>query len=410
MTDPREDAGREPSRPQAGRGGPGAGSSAPPVALPGDATDAGALEVREAGEALIVAFGTTLTVPQTVAHWASLPAAVADTGASRVELVLERLQRFDSSGVALVAALRRQCAERGQECDVRGAPESFLDLLATAEREPAEERGGGAHTDSLLVEIGDRTEKVLTGLKQGVAFIGDTALALADSVRHPRRVRWRDLFACLQQSGAEAFPIVALICFLMGVIMAFQAAVQLHDFGADIYVADLVGLSITRELGPLMVAVIVAGRSGAGFAAEIGTMKVGEEIDALVTMGLAPQRFLIVPKVLALVIALPCLTVLGDLIGILGGLLISMTVLRLPALVYWNETCKAVSYSDVFGGLVKSVCFALLVGGIGCYRGLQTGASAHSVGRVTTSAVVTGIFFIILADAAFTIVYHLMGI
>lgn len=395
MADPGEQTGRGPSRRTADREDP---------------QDAGTPAIREEGDVLVVSFGTTLAVPQTVEYWASLPARVAGSDASHVELDLAQLKRFDTSGVALAAALRGQCKRCGRTCDVRGAPQSFVDLLATAEGERSEERRGEAPADSVLVEIGDRTEKALTGLRQGVVFIGDTALALAASARHPRRVRWRDLFACLQQSGAEALPIVALICFLMGVIMAFQAAVQLHDFGADIYVADLVGLSITRELGPLMVAVIVAGRSGAGFAAEIGTMKVGEEIDALVTMGLAPQRFLIVPKILALVIALPCLTVLGDLIGILGGLLISVTVLRLPVLVYWNETCEAVSYSDVFGGLVKSVFFALLVGGIGCYRGLRTGASAHSVGRVTTSAVVTGIFFIILADAAFTILYHVIGI
>ena len=188
-------------------------------------------------------------------------------------------------------------------------------------------------------------------------------LGLRDAVRNPRRVRWRDTWLYMQRSGHEALPIVSLISFLMGLITAFQAAVQLRQFGADIYVANLVGLSITRELGPLMTAIIAAGRSGAAFAAEIGTMKVSEEVDALAAMGLDRTRFLVTPKVVALLIMLPCLTLFADLVGILGGLFVAMFSLDIPAVVYFRQMKCYMAIWDVGQGLVKAVVFAMLIAG-----------------------------------------------
>jgi len=192
----------------------------------------------------------------------------------------------------------------------------------------------------------------------------------------------------------------------MGLITAFQAAVQLRQFGADIYIADLVGLSITRELGPLMTAIIAAGRSGAAFAAEIGTMKVSEEVDALTTMGLDRTRFLVTPKVLALLFMLPCLTLYADVVGILGGLAVASGGFDIPIVVYLRQTAFAMSAWDVFSGLLKSVAFALLIAGVGCLRGFQAQTGAASVGRITTSAIVAGIFLIIVTDAIFTVLFH----
>ena len=208
------------------------------------------------------------------------------------------------------------------------------------------------------------------------------------------------------RAGRDGLPIVALISFLMGLISAFQASVQLQQFGADIYVANLVGLSITRELGPLMTAIIAAGRSGAAFAAEIGTMKVSEEVDALEAMGLDRTRFLVTPKVLALVFMLPCLTLFADLVGILGGLVVATGLLELPAEVYFRQMALYMTMWDINQGLIKSVVFAFLVAGIGCLRGFQASAGAESVGRITTSAIVTSIFSIIIADAIFTLLFH----
>jgi phospholipid/cholesterol/gamma-HCH transport system permease protein len=219
-------------------------------------------------------------------------------------------------------------------------------------------------------------------------------------------MRWRETWLYMERAGRDGLPIVLLISFLMGLITAFQAAVQLKEFGAEIYVANLVGLSITRELGPLMTAIIAAGRSGAAFAAEIGTMKVSEEVDALAAMGLDRTRFLVTPKVVALLLMLPCLTLFADLIGIIGGLFVAVFNLGLPAVVYMRQMALYMTFNDIGTGLIKSVVFAFLIAGIGCLRGFQARSGAESVGRITTSAIVSAIFSIIVSDAIFTLLFH----
>ena len=363
---------------------------------------------------LIVFLGADLTGARTAALWDGVFATIDRHGAGPVTLDLGQVERFDTSGIALAAAVLAQCAAHKQPCALRNEPAAFRELLLRASSSDpgaVPEPAATAAAAGIPVLIGTSTLQLTDTVITAIRFMGELALALAAAVRQPARVRWRNAFWTFQQCGADALPIVALICFLMGVIMAFQAAVQLHDFGADIYVADLVGLSITRELGPLMVAIIGAGRSGAAFAAEIGTMKVGEEVDAMVTMGLDPQRFLVVPKVLAMLIALPSLTLLGDMVGVVGGLCVGRLVLGLPIVVYVNETLIALSPADVLGGLFKSLVFAALIAAIGCFFGLvKTGNNARSVGRVTTATVVTCIFFIILTDAFFSILYHVLKI
>jgi phospholipid/cholesterol/gamma-HCH transport system permease protein len=205
-------------------------------------------------------------------------------------------------------------------------------------------------------------------------------------------------------------PIVLLINFLVGFVMAFQGAVQLKQFGANIFVADLVGLSVTRELGPLMTGIIVCGRSGAAFAAEIGTMKVSEEIDALRTMGFGPYRYLVMPRTLALMLVLPLLTLLADLVGIAGGLLVGLLSLDLTIASYLHETQTAVRTWDVFSGVLKSVVFALAIGLISCQQGFATSGGAEGVGRRTTSSVVTILFALILIDALFTLFFFFFGL
>jgi phospholipid/cholesterol/gamma-HCH transport system permease protein len=204
-------------------------------------------------------------------------------------------------------------------------------------------------------------------------------------------------------------PIVFLLSFLVGMVMAFQAAVQLRQFGANIYVADLLSLAMTRELGPVFTAVILAGRSGSAFAAEIGTMKVNEEVDALTVMGFDITSFLVLPKILALAICGPLLTILANASGILGGVVVGVLSLDLTAASFLEETYQILSLRDILSGLIKSVVFALLVALIGCLRGLQVDKGADSVGRQTTSAVVSGILLIILADAVFTILFHVFS-
>jgi phospholipid/cholesterol/gamma-HCH transport system permease protein len=202
---------------------------------------------------------------------------------------------------------------------------------------------------------------------------------------------------------------VALIAFLMGLIMAFQAASPLRQFGAELFIANLIGLSVLRELGPLMTAIVVAGRSGSAFAAELGTMKVREEIDALKTMGLDPVRFLIVPRVVAAVCMTPLLTIFADLVGLMGGSVVMLS-LGFPLITYFHQVQYAVSYGSLVGGLVKAFVFGILVAGIGCLRGLQARTGATAVGESTTSAVVSGIILIAITDGIFSVIYYYLGV
>ncbi len=325
-----------------------------------------------------------------------------------VALDLSGVDYFDSGGGAVLIGLRQRLTRLGGDLQiVRATPaiEGFLSLVDQEAllRPPAPPSPPAV---GLTVQIGEQTLKVLADMRALLAFAGEVILGLVAALRHPRRIRWRETWLYMERTGLAAVPIVSLISFLMGLITAFQAAVQLTQFGADIYVANLVGLSIVRELGPLMTAIIAAGRSGAAFAAEIGTMKVSEEVDALTTMGLDRTRFLVTPKVLSLLVMLPCLTLVADLVGILGGLTVAVLGLGLPVQVYVRQTRIAMGIWDVYSGLIKSVAFAILIAGVGCLRGFQAQGGAESVGRITTSAIVAAIFLIIVADAIFTVLFH----
>ena len=215
------------------------------------------------------------------------------------------------------------------------------------------------------------------------------------SLRHPRRVRWGEIVFLVQRSGAEALPIVALLSFLVGLTTAFSAAVQLRQFGADIFIADLVGIGMTRELGPLMAAILLTGRSGSAFAAEIGTMKISDEIDALTVMGIRPLGYLVMPRIFAVMLALPLLTLFADVCGIAGGMTIAGLSLNLTPSAFLGQLRKVVEPWDVFSGVLKSVVFGMLVAGVGCHRGMRTEGGALGVGRSTTASVVSGIFLIV---------------
>jgi phospholipid/cholesterol/gamma-HCH transport system permease protein len=330
------------------------------------------------------------------------------SSARQVQLDLSAVDYFDSGGGAVLIALRQRLARQGVDLHISGSTPAIDGFLSLVDQEallhpppPPIPR-----SVSLPARIGGETIKLLSDFRELIVFTGELILGLRDAARRPQHMRWRETWLYMERTGVDAVPIVALISFLMGLITAFQAAVQLTQFGADIYIANLVGLSIVRELGPLMTAIIAAGRSGAAFAAEIGTMKVSEEIDALTTMGLDRTRFLVTPKVVALLLMLPCLTLFADLVGILGGLTVATFGLDLPVQVYVRQSRIALSTWDVFSGIIKSIAFAILIAGVGCLRGFQARGGAESVGRVTTSAIVAGIFLIIVTDAIFTVVFH----
>jgi len=259
--------------------------------------------------------------------------------------------------------------------------------------------------DNIMEQVGESSLRIFNDFVSIITFLGDLITALIYSLIHPRSIRWEDLLFYMKRAGVEGLPIIGLINFLLGLIIAFMSSLQLKQFGANIYVAQLVGVAMVTELGPIMTAIIVAGRSGSAFAAEIGTMKVNEEVDALVSMGFDPTRFLAIPKVLAAMLVVPVLTLYADFFGVAGGLVVGVLGLDLTVYTYVQETMKVISIMDIVKSLIKSVVFAVLIAGIGCQRGFQVRGGAEAVGASTTSAVVAAIFLIIVMDSAFAILF-----
>jgi len=261
----------------------------------------------------------------------------------------------------------------------------------------------------IVEEVGRATYSIGRDLAAMVTFVGSLTSALLYAFTHPRSVRWRDVWRICERTGADALPIVALISFLLGLILAFQSAVPMKRFGAEIFVADLLGLSVLRELGPLMTAILLAGRSGAAFAAEIGTMTVNQEVDALTTMGLDPVRFLVTPRIIAALLMTPLLTLFADLVALAGGAL-TMQTFSIPLVTFFKELDSAVDFTDFMAGFVKSFVFAFLIAAVGCLRGLQTGAGASAVGDSATRAVVSGIILLVIVDGIFAVAYFVLDI
>jgi len=263
---------------------------------------------------------------------------------------------------------------------------------------------------NFLARIGKQSWRSMIRLSDMLAFIGETATVLLHSLLQPRRIRWRAILHNLQSAGFEALPIVGLLSFLMGLVISYQGADQLQRFGANIFIVDLVGLSMLRELSPLLTAIIVAGRSGSAYAAQIGTMKVTEEIDALRTIGVGPAELLVIPKLLALVIALPLLTVYADAAGLFGGMIMASSKLDVSFTVFLDRLTDAVSLSSFLTGIGKAPVFAAIIALVGCHQGFQVSGSADSVGRQTTVSVVHSIFLVILADAIFSFIFNWLKI
>ena len=255
-------------------------------------------------------------------------------------------------------------------------------------------------------QIGQSSSNIAGEFRNFVTFIGELTVAFLYIVRHPKTLRGKDVLFYVQRAGVDGLPIVALIGALVGLIIAFMSFLQLKMVGANIYVPALVSFAMIKELGPLMTAILVAGRSGSAFAAEIGTMMVNEEVDALHTMGFDPVRFLAVPKILATIIVVPILTVYTDFFGILGGMIIGITSLDLTVRTYITQSMKTIKVFDIVTSLIKSGVFAALIAAIGCQKGFQVRSGAQDVGKFTTSAVVTAIFMIVVADSIFAIMFY----
>jgi phospholipid/cholesterol/gamma-HCH transport system permease protein len=335
----------------------------------------------------------------------------ASPGLRRLAFDTHDLTAWDSGLLTFLHQVMHQSTERQIVVDQQGLPEGVQRLLALATAVP-EREGARRHgtQPSWLARLGTAVLDGWQGAWTMLGFIGEAIIALGRCIVGKARFRRIDLALFLQECGAQALGIVTLISFLVGLILAFMGAVQLRQFGAQIYVADLVGLGMTREMGAIMTGVIIAGRTGAAFAAQLGTMQVNEEIDALITLGIPPMEFLVLPRMLALMLMMPLLCVYADLVGMLGGLLVGTGMLNLSLAEYVNETRQAVDLVDCGLGVFKSVVFGALVALAGCLRGMQCGRSAAAVGAAATSAVVTGIVWIIASDGVLAVMTERLGI
>ncbi len=307
----------------------------------------------------------------------------------------------DGAGLALLWQLQNHGAKlEGLKPEISALLSPFGTLKPPAKSDTPEREG-------VIVGMGRVGAGFLDDIRAQITFVGALAAQLTKCAIRPRLVRWADMWVIAQKAGVNALVVAGMVSFLTGVIMAFQASVPLRQFGVDIFVVNLVALALLRELGPIMTAVVFAGRSGSAFAAEIGTMKVNEELNALETMGLDPMRFLVVPRVLAGLIVTPILTIYANLLGVAGGFFVMM-LQGFPFAALWNQLLSAVTIHDVLTGFIKSFVFGVLVAGIGCLRGLQTGTGAEAVGVSTTRAVVSGIFMIVVVDAIFAVVFYVI--
>ncbi len=330
---------------------------------------------------------------------------------NRLVFSTEALGRWDSSLMTELIRLIDYGAKQGIQVDTSTLPEGIQGLLSLVYAVP--ERAGARRQETRtpwLEVIGKGGLRIFRDSQSLVVFIGETALSVFALTRGKARFRWVDLWLYIQDCGPSALPIVTLISLLVGLILAFVGAVQLALFGAQIYIADLVGLGMTREMGGLMAAIIMSGRTGAAYAAQLGTMQVNSEIDALKTMGFEPMEFLVLPRILALILIMPLLCLYADLMGIVGGALVTVSFFDVSLVEYLNRTANAVHIPDFSIGIVKCAVFGVLIALSGCMRGMQCGRSASAVGDAATSAVVTGIVFIVIADSLMTVMCNRLGI
>ena len=323
----------------------------------------------------------------------------------------EDLGNWDAGLLTFLVKVRDFCRQQNIELDSRGLPVGVHRLLTLAAAVPEiKDTGRTEIRASWFARVGDRAIEAFRSSWQVLEFIGDATLTLAKLAVGRVRMRRSDLMLIIQECGADALPIVSLISVLIGLILAFVGAVQLKLFGAEIYIASLVAIGMTREMGAMMAAIIMAGRTGAAFAAQLGTMQVNEEIDALKTLGVSPMEFLVLPRMLALVLMMPLLCIYADLVGILGGLAVGVGAFDITITQYADQTLSALNMRHILIGVIKAGVFGVIIAVSGCLRGMQCGRSATEVGYAATSAVVTAIVWIIVADGLFAVITNVLGV
>ena len=329
----------------------------------------------------------------------------------RIIFDTQGLTEWDSGLLTFLIKVIERCERGSIVIDKNGLPKGVQRLLSLATAVPEKKDAQRETTgEPVFSRIGSYVLEATGSAGDLLAFIGEVFLAFTKMFAGKSRFRRSDLALIIQECGAQALPIVALISFLVGLILAFMGAIQLKMFGAQIYVADMVGIAMAREMGAMMTGIIMAGRTGAAFAARIGTMQVNEEIDALTTMAISPMEFLVLPRMLALILMMPLLTLYADLVGILGGAVVGIGMLDLSLIQYYHETLRALSLTQVAIGVFHSIVFGILIAISGCFQGMRCGRSASAVGSATTSAVVMSIILIIVSDGVFAVMSSAIGI
>ncbi|MEN8210132.1 MAG: MlaE family lipid ABC transporter permease subunit [Thermodesulfobacteriota bacterium] len=344
--------------------------------------------------------------------WDQAVRAVKKAGGRPVNFDLSRVEYLDLAGATFISYLSR-LGHNGEQTEpdnagIKGLKAEFFPLLELAGKSASQARATQPSL-SFVENTGKDLAQSLADIKIFVSFVGEITWAMITSMKNPGSIRWAETWMVAERAGVKALPIVALVSFIVGLVMAFQAAIPMKMFGAEIYVANLIGIAMVRELGPLMTAIILAGRSASAFAAEIGTMKINEEIDALTVMGMDPVKFLIIPRIIAATLTTPLLTIFANLVGILGGALVIISF-GYPLITYYNQVANFVTWQDLTGGLVKCFVFGLIIAATGCIRGYQTLRGPSAVGDSTTRAVVSSIILIAIFDGIFSVVYYYLGV
>jgi len=363
-------------------------------------------DIRKTGQGAIgIHLQGRLDVESSAAVIHRLQSDLKKTTFSSLTVSLDDVSYFDDYGALVLLELKKiALAQNGSFTiiDNHGKAQKILSIVDFEKQEdilPLK----GRRVSNLVEKIGSAAIEQTNNAKELVSFLGSFILAFIQGFSHIKSLRFNDTIKCMEKTGVNALPIVGLTSFLLGLVIAFMSSLQLKQFGANIFVASLVAVAMVSELGPIMTAIVVAGRTGSAFAAEIGTMKISEEIDALTTMGFNPLVFLGLPRVLSAIIVVPLLTLFSNVFAIAGGLIVGVFMLDLTTSSYMSQTIKALDLFEVTWGLSKSMCFAVIIGSVGCLRGFQTKGGADAVGNAATSAVVTSVFLIILIDSIFAV-------
>lgn len=364
---------------------------------------------KSSHDTLEIVFSGKLDVDNVANIWQDCISLVIQKQPQLLNLNFKEVDYCDGAGIALIKTLQKQQSEHNHACVIQELESNFQKLLEYIENQPDKVEPEVLSHETLREQLGHMAVDIIKIFRDNVIFLGMLSYQLFFTLLNPKKIRWRDFLRITEDTGPEALPIIALIGFLIGLISTFQAAPSFADFGVQIYMVDLVGLGLVREMGPLLTAVLLSGRTASSFAAELGTMKINQEIDALKTMGLNPIRFLVVPRILATMLITPILEVFFIIFGLLGCLMVMLS-LGYTTDAFFNRLYEAIVPVDYIGGLIKVFVFGLVIAGVGCLHGIKTRFGAQAVGRSTTQAVVSSLIMLVVVDGIFALVYYILGI